>query len=110
MNKRDDFVDHIIDNLQLFCPATAKRMFGGHGIFCGDLMFALIISGELYVKVDDENRALFEEKGLEKFSYLRQGKTCYLSYYTVPEEVIDDLDTLCYWAGLGYEAALRANN
>ncbi|WP_024851233.1 TfoX/Sxy family protein [Hydrogenovibrio kuenenii] len=109
MAKRDDFVDHIVDSLQFFCPAIAKPMFGGYGIYCGDLMFAIIIKGDLYVKVDDETRSLFEEKGLEKFSYLRQGKTCHLSYYTVPEEVIDDLDTLCYWAGLGYEAALRAN-
>ena len=34
-------------------PVRTRRMFGGHGIYAGDLMFALETGGELYLKADD---------------------------------------------------------
>lgn len=108
MAKPDELVTHILDALASYCPVEAKAMFGGFGVYCDGLMFAIIVKGDLYVKVDDESRNEFEERGLQKFSYLRQGKPQSMSYYSVPEEVFDDSDALHYWAGMGYEAALRA--
>lgn len=43
---------------------TSRRMFGGHGIFCDRVMFALVDSaGQAFVRVDDELHAELEAEG-----------------------------------------------
>lgn len=65
-------------------------MFGGHGIFEEDKMFALIDSkGRLFFKTDDTNRLKFEEAGSEKHSKM--------PYFSVPEDVLEDDDVLKEW-------------
>ena len=60
-----------------------KKMFGGHGIFEQNKMFALIDSkGHAFFKADDTNQSRFEEAGSEKHARM--------PYYRVPEEVLGD--------------------
>jgi len=97
-----------LDILADFGKVRAKAMFGGFGIYRGDIFFAIVVDDTLYIKADDMNRQLFEDKGLLRFSYNRKGKKCYMSYYMVPEEAMEDKDELYFWASKGYEAALRS--
>lgn len=101
------FVDHVAD---LLAPlgATVRRMFGGHGLFLDGLMFALVADDRLYFKADDENRALFEDAGSEPFTYLRRGKPASLSYFSAPDDALEDREVLLHWAGHGIAAARRA--
>jgi DNA transformation protein len=70
-----------------------KKMFGGYGVFEEDKMFALIdSSGQVFFKVDESNRASYEEAGSEKHSRM--------PYYRVPDEVFEDDGLLKEWAGL----------
>jgi len=108
MADRDAFVLYMLDMFQEFGQVEAKAMFGGHGIYRGGIIFAIIVDGVLYIKADDKSRALFEENKLHKFSYIKKGKKYFMPYYAAPEEAIDDKDELYYWAGKGYEAALRS--
>ena len=108
MAKKDDFVTYILDMLQEFGPVSAKAMFGGYGIYRGGIIFAIVVNSTLYIKADDQNRALFEDKGLTRFSYMKNGKECFMSYYMAPEEAIENKDELYYWSEKGYEAALRS--
>ena len=45
----------------------AKNMFGGVGIYAGDMFFALIDDDIVYFKVDDTNRPAFETRGMGPF-------------------------------------------
>lgn len=111
MSRRSDqrlFADHVLDLMQTVGPVTARAMFGGHGLFLDGLMFALIVDSTLYLKVDDGNRADFTERGLECFTYVRQGKTVGLSYHQAPEEALEDAGVMNRWANSAYGAALRA--
>jgi len=108
MAKTDTFVTYLLDMLQEFGSVSAKAMFGGYGIYRGEIIFAIVVDSTLYIKADDRNRALFEEKGLTRFSYMKTDKECFMSYYMAPEEAIENKDELCYWSGKGYEAALRS--
>jgi len=38
-------------------------MFGGEGIFVGDLMIGLVMDDQIYLKAGDSNRADFEAEG-----------------------------------------------
>ena len=68
-----------------------RKMFGGHGIFVEDKMFALIDSkGRVFFKVNDTNLSRFENAGSEK--HVR------MPYYSVPKEVLRDDDLLQEWA------------
>jgi len=108
MAKQNSFVSYLLELLEDFGPVRARRMFGGFGIYRGDVFFAIVVDDTLYIKADDKNRELFEDKGLCRFSYKRRGKDCYMSYYMAPEEALEDREKLCFWAVKGYEAALRS--
>ena len=103
-----EFVDYLLDLMQIIGPVTARRMFGGHGIFLDGLMFALVADSTLYLKADAESVGAFTEQGLEAFTYSRQGKPFRMSYHQAPEACLEDVDAMQLWANRAYEAALRA--
>jgi len=80
MANRNAFVLYVLDMLHKFGRVEAKTMFGGHGIYRGGIIFAIVVDGALYIKVDDKNRALFEKNGLHQFSYIRKGRECFMSW------------------------------
>jgi DNA transformation protein and related proteins len=103
------FTDYVLEQLEPFGGVTARRMFGGQGLFKGGLMFAIISDGELFFKVDDSNRPDFEAINSQPFTYDKKGgKTASLSYWYVPEEIIEDTDDLKEWAGKAYAVAVKA--
>ena len=80
---------------------SGKSMFGGFGVFCDGLMFALITrQGDLYLRVDDENRPKHEQAELEKHGRM--------PYWRVPEDALADWHSLEPWAGAALLAAKRA--
>lgn len=104
-----EFVHFVVEGLQRLGPVQAKRMFGGHGLFLHDVMFALIAWDTLYLKVDEVNRPAYDECGLGPFSYAsQQGRTVTMSYCEAPPEALDDPAIMKSWAGEAYAAALRA--
>lgn len=103
------FADFALEILSPWRPVTAKRMFGGHGIYHAGVMFALIADGQLYLKVDDESRGAFETAGLSPFVYEAKGRRVALSYYRAPDAMLDEPDVAREWAERGWQAALRAH-
>jgi len=104
----DTFKDHILDLLEPIDGITAKRMFGGAGVFRDGLMFALMVDDRLYLKADAQTQGGFEAIGAEPFTYQRAGKTIALSYFEAGDDVMDDADELVIWAGQAWEAARRS--
>lgn len=93
-----------------FGVIRSRKMFGGHGLYHNDLMFALVADDELYLKADKETIPIFAENDLGPFEFDKDGKIMRMSYYKAPEEIYDDPEQASYWAKLGYEAEVRANN
>lgn len=110
MTISDEFVSHVLDLVSEFGSVTAKPMFGGHGLYRDGIIFAIVVKGTLYFKADDISRSRFTEKGLSRFTYLRKGKECAMSYYLAPEEALEDRNEFCDWARDAFEAALRSRN
>ncbi|HTJ96547.1 MAG TPA: TfoX/Sxy family protein [Rhodocyclaceae bacterium] len=107
MANSNDFVAFVLEQMSTFGPVSAKRMFGGHGLYLDSLMFALIDDDRLYLKVDDQTRADFVAKQTKPFTYQRQGEAASLSYYEAPPEVFDDKADMLLWARKAYATALR---
>lgn len=86
-----------------------RRMFGGYGIYDGDLMFGLEIEGEVFLKSDAQSIDAFKAAGSRPFSYDKSGKaTVVLSYWLLPEAARDDDDALRGWVRLALQAAARS--
>jgi DNA transformation protein len=84
-----------------------RAMFGGIGIYAGDLFFALIDDDTLYLKVDDTNRDDFVSLGLGPFRpFGPDGET--MQYYEVPADLLDDADALGVWADKAIDVARRS--
>ena len=93
----DSFIAFIVEQLEGAGAITTKRMFGGVGIYAGDLFFALLSREVLYLKVDDSNRADFEAAGAGPFRPYGPGGEV-MQYYEVPAAVLEDADELARWA------------
>ena len=88
---------------------TFKPMFSGGAISLHGKTFALILQGELWIKVDAETDTAFADAGAPRFSYSRKdGRVVDVAYRRLPETAMDDPDEALAWARLGLEAADRA--
>lgn len=103
-----EFVDYLHEMLESFGPISARKMFGGYGLYHQGLMFGLVSRDTLYLKADAENAHHFEAEGLGKFKYLKAGKLMSIAYYRAPAEILEDSEQTALWARRSYEAALRA--
>ena len=87
MSVSESFRTFVLEQLARTTPRLrARSMFGGVGLYRGDLFFALMDDDALYFKVDDGNRAPFEERGMGPF---RPGGEV-MQYYEVPADVLED--------------------
>lgn len=101
MPEPSQFVSNALNICAPLGDVTAKRMFGGYGLFLDGKMFALITrSEELFLKADDVNKPAFIERGLTSY-----GK---MPYYAAPEETMDGWDEMAPWAEGAVEASRRA--
>ena len=103
-----EFVHYLKEVFESFGPISARRMFGGYGIYHEDVMFGLVAEDTLYLKADDTTAAGFESRGLSRFAYDKGGKLIHMSYYLAPEEIWDDPDEAARWARQAFEVAFRA--
>src|ERR687891_13319 len=102
-----EFIAFVVESLRALGRVSARRMFGGHGVFLDGLMFGLIADDQLYLKVDGHNRAAYEAQGLAPFTYTGKGRPIEMSYREAPSEGFDDPEIRCDWAREAYAAALR---
>lgn len=103
-----EFVDFAIELLGPFGTVSSRPMFGGHGIFLDDLMFAIVHGEALWFKTDEMNRGEFVAVGSEPFSYVRNGKTATMGFHRAPVDAMDSPAAALPWARSAYAAALRA--
>jgi DNA transformation protein and related proteins len=105
-----EFLDFLKEQMAGFGPVSARRMFGGAGIYHDGMMFGLVADDVLYLKADGETKALFEAEGLEPFAYeAKGGKRAVMSYWRAPSRCLDDPDDMRDWAATAFSTARKAS-
>jgi DNA transformation protein len=104
-----DFIPFVQELLEDWATVSARRMFGGHGLYHEGLMFAIVMNQQLYLKVDEQNRPDFEALGLTPFTYPMKGREVALSYWAAPDSIFDEPAEAVRWARLAWDAALRGH-
>lgn len=104
-----DFIPFVQELLLVWGRVSARRMFGGHGLYHEGLMFAIVMGNRLYLKADELNRPEFEVLGLAPFTYPMKGKTVALSYWSAPDAIFDEPTEAVRWARSAWDAAARGH-
>lgn len=105
-----EYQEHLLEMLDPMGGVSARRMFGGAGLFKSGLMFALISDDVLYLKVDDSTRPDFEARGMGPFVYQSKGgRRSLASYQQVPDDLFDDPDEMNAWCLKAFDVALKAD-
>ncbi|CAN5912723.1 hypothetical protein BH11PSE3_BH11PSE3_39770 [soil metagenome] len=104
----NSFAEFLREQLAPLGHIAVRRMFGKSGVFCNGLMLGMVTDDTLYVRVDDQNRATFAEaRSAPPLSYVKKGATIDLSFWRVPERLLDEPEELVLWAGAALAAARR---
>jgi DNA transformation protein len=102
------FVAFAVELLSRVGPVRSRAMFGGHGIYCGDVMIALVDDDELFLKTDDGTRPRFEAAGCRRWVYTGGGRSMETSYFRPPDEAHESPEEMESWGRLALQAGLRA--
>ena len=100
------YLDWVLEILNEAHPAsrvTARRMFGGAGLYCEGVFFALIAEDTLYFRVGAANRADFEAAGCHAFTPFPNRPA--MPYFDVPPHVLEDETELRLWLSKALLAA-----
>lgn len=108
MDRSSAFVQHVLELMAPLGPVRARAMFGGFGIYQGDIMFAIVTRDRLYIKVDKETRPDFLARGMAAFTYFSRGRETSLQYFEAPPEALETQDEMRDWGQRGLSAALRS--
>lgn len=106
MPNKQEYLAFIADWLSPLGEITARRMFGGHAMYCEGIVFALIADNVLYLKVDDSTRPRFEALGLPAFQPFKDGRMS-VRYCQAPPAFFEDVDVMQEWGRAAVEVSRR---
>ena len=97
MNReRDSFKDFVLDQLGDLPGVACRAMFGGYGLYRGEVFFGIVHKSRLYFKTDDAGRETYRQRGMKPFR--PNAKQTLKTYYEVPIDVLEDAAQLTNWA------------
>lgn len=105
----DEALSYILDQFSAWGGVTARKMFGGAGLYRDGVIFGLVADDIVYLKVGDANRARFKAKGMEAFRPF-EDKPTVMSYYQLPEEVLENPCELMEWAAEAWKVSMSSRS
>lgn len=94
--KHDSFKDFVLDQLRDMRGVTARSMFGGYGLYRGEVFFGIIHKGRLYFKTNDDSRDEYTTRAMKPFR--PSAKQTLKKYYELPADILEDSEHLTAWA------------
>lgn len=94
----------VLDQLSEVPDLRAESMFGGVGLYSGDVFFGIIAADVLYFKVGDANRIAYQQAGARPFKPFID-RPMSRSYYSVPALIPEDATVLRTWVAGSLEIA-----
>ena len=103
------FAEMLQDVLAPLGRIAVRNMFGGGGVYCDGVIFGLVVDGEtLFLKADATTKAAFEAEGCGPFVYDGKGKPMTMTYWRMPERLLDEPDEMVEWARIALAVARRS--
>ncbi len=93
----DNFLEYILDLFSAWGKVSARRMFGGAGLYRDGKMFGLVADDVAYLKVDETNKEIFLAAGSSPFKPYPD-KPATMSYFEIPPDILENPEKLLEWA------------
>lgn len=71
-----------------------RSLFGGYSLTVGNVVFAMVSEGELYLRACEQTEVYFVKKAPEPLLYNKRGRTIELNYHRVDEGLWSDQQKL----------------
>ncbi len=94
--KNDSFKDFVMDQLSDLRAVACRAMFGGYGLYRGEVFFGIIHKGRLYFKTSSITAPAYLTRGMKPFR--PNTRQTLKTYYEVPVDIIEDQEQLTAWA------------
>ena len=92
----DEFIAYIQEQLRDVGTIKIRRMFGGCGVYCRELFFAIVDDDVLYFKTSAASRQRYLEEDCQPF---QPTPTMTLkTYFEVPADVLESREQITEWA------------
>jgi len=106
--KSSSFQAYVEAQLEDITGLKFRRMFGGFGLYAGELFFGILHRERLYFRINDQTKKRYEKAGMDVFITPARKKAL-KNYYEVPLEVIEQRNELAEWAREAVSAAKSAD-
>jgi DNA transformation protein len=108
MSVQPQYLEYILEQLEGLAGVTSRRMFGGVGLYSGELFFGLIDDDTLYFKTNDTNSAAYTARNMPRFMPPTNRPPGPMGYHQVPADIIEDAEALVSWARQAVAVALAS--
>jgi len=108
MTVQPQYLEYILEQLGGLTGVTSRRMFGGVGLYSGELFFGLIDDDTLFFKTDATNSAGYTARNMPRFMPPMDRPMGPMGYHQVPADIIEDAELLVSWARQSVAVALAA--
>jgi DNA transformation protein len=109
MPNTPDFVVHVLEMMRPTAQASARAMFGGHGLYIDGRIVAIVVDDALYLKTDAQTLPAFAALDLEPFRYSRRDRDAYtMGYHRAPDEALESPEAMRDWLRPALGVALRS--
>jgi len=95
----------VLDQLEELGEVTAKRMFGGVGLYYRGVFFGILARDTLYFKTSTANRPDYLRAGAKPFRPFLDKPQRSTTYFAVPVDVLESAPVLAQWARKAIAAA-----
>lgn len=92
----NSFRDFVLEQLAALEGLRCKRMFGGYGLYCGEVFCGIIFGGRLYFKTHPDTLPEYLAYGTAVFA--PSEKQILKNYREVPVDILEDNEQLLLWA------------
>jgi DNA transformation protein len=104
-----DYVEFLREQFAPLGSITLRRMFGKTGIFHDGAMLGMVADNTLYLRIDDDNRAMFAEaQSHPPLNYRKKDVAIDLAFWRIPDRLFDEPDEFISWSRAALAAARRA--
>ena len=94
MAVQPQYLAYILEQLEALGRLRSRRMFGGVGLYSGELFFGLIDDDTLFFKTDGTNSADYIARNMPRFMPFPDRPEAVMAYYQVPADIIEDAESL----------------
>ena len=94
--KNATFKNFVLDQMRGLENIDGRAMFGGFGLYSGEVFFGILFQDRLYFKTDSATRREYTLQGMEPFQ--PNARQTLSRYYEVPVEVVENAEQLGEWA------------